>query len=209
MKGLLLDTSSNDAIIALSDQGKLLRSSLPSSLKASSTLSSGIQKLLQEAGIPIHQLNYIAIGIGPGSFLGTRIGVITAKSLSYGLKIPLVSFCSLQAYQPISLGEFHVISDAKSKGVYLLRGSKTADSLSYEETPSLYSAEELKQLIHKDSILITPHKEELLRKTPFLSENLTSITPSLPYLCEYCYEKFSLLQIETLDSLSIHYLRLS
>lgn len=208
MKGLLLDTSSNDAIIALSSSGKIIHSFVCSS-KISSTLSSHIQKLLKEADVSLQQLNYIAIGIGPGSFLGTRIGVITAKSLSYGLKIPLVSFCSLQAYQSHLMGEFYVISDAKSKGVYLLKGVKTADSLIYEETPSLYTAEELQNLIHKDSVLVTPHKEAILDKMPFLNGNLNLATPSLPYLCEYCYEKLSLSQIETLDSLSIHYLRLS
>lgn len=209
MKGLLLDTSGHTPIIALSDQGKLIRSSEFFSLKTSNTLSSDINRLLKEIDLPIHQLEYISIGIGPGSFLGTRIGVITAKSLSYGLKIPLVSFCSLQAYQPIEFGDFYVISDAKSKGVYLLKGCKTTENVIYESIPSLYSIEELKELVNKNPTIISPHKEELLHKMPFLSEILISSTPFLPYLCEHCYEKFSLSKIETLDSLSVHYLRLS
>jgi tRNA threonylcarbamoyladenosine biosynthesis protein TsaB len=210
MKGLLLDTSSSDAIIALSNQGHLLQFTPPSSSKISSTLPSHIQKLLQESETPLNQLSYIAVGIGPGSFLGTRIGVMVAKSLSYGLKIPLISFCSLQAYQAIYPGEFHVISDAKSKGAYLLKGIKNQENtLLYDESPSLYTPEELKQFIQDNSTFITPHKEELVHRMPFLSSFLISSTPHLPYLCKYCYEKYSLSEIETLDSLSIHYLRLS
>jgi len=208
MKGLLLDTSDRNAFIALSDDGTL-SSSFVSSSKSSSTLVADIKGFLEKAGVALSSLHYIAIGIGPGSFLGTRIGVIIAKSLAYGLKIPIVSFCSLQAYSVDTLGSFFVLSDAKSKGVYLLKGTHTSEGLSYEDSPSLYSAQELKTFLDDTSLFVTPHQEVLLRTMPFLAPYLKTASVSLPFLCDYCYKKISSSQIETLDSLHIHYLRLS
>jgi tRNA A37 threonylcarbamoyladenosine modification protein TsaB len=42
----------------------------------------------------LRPLRYIAIGTGPGSFTGSRVGGIVAHSLSYGWNIPLISFSS-------------------------------------------------------------------------------------------------------------------
>ena len=39
-------------------------------------------------------VGFIAIGTGPGSFTGSRVGGIVAHSLSYGWNIPLISFSS-------------------------------------------------------------------------------------------------------------------
>jgi tRNA threonylcarbamoyl adenosine modification protein YeaZ len=210
MYGLLIDTSGHTTLVALSDQGQLLDFVLISSSKISLTLSSTIEHLLKKQFLLFTELHYIAVGIGPGSFLGTRTGVITAKTFSYSLQIPLVSFCSLQAYQPETPSlEFYVVSDAKSQGVYLLKGKKTCHSLTYDTTPTLCSIQEFKNLAssHPDVMLITSHQEPLKQKLSPLP--LTEVAPSLETLCKYCYEKMCVSEIEDLESLAIHYLRFS
>jgi tRNA threonylcarbamoyladenosine biosynthesis protein TsaB len=56
-----------------------------------------IDHILKTACLEIHALDGIAVGIGPGSFTGLRIGVTTAKSIAYSLQKPIVAIPSLDA----------------------------------------------------------------------------------------------------------------
>lgn len=54
-----------------------------------------IDALLDEAGLKFIDLSAIAVGKGPGSFTGLRIGVSAAKGLCFALEIPLIAIDSL------------------------------------------------------------------------------------------------------------------
>jgi tRNA threonylcarbamoyladenosine biosynthesis protein TsaB len=55
-----------------------------------------IEEILKEQGLQIKDLQAIAIGKGPGSYTGLRIGVSTAKGLCYGADIPLIAVGTLR-----------------------------------------------------------------------------------------------------------------
>jgi len=55
-----------------------------------------IEEILKEKDMNIRDLDAIAIGKGPGSFTGLRIGVSTAKGLCFGLNLPLIAFSTLK-----------------------------------------------------------------------------------------------------------------
>ena len=48
-----------------------------------------IEKLLQESGLNINEIDDIQIKEGPGSFTGIRIGVSIANTLSFALEKPV------------------------------------------------------------------------------------------------------------------------
>jgi len=56
-----------------------------------------IEKILQETGFSLNQLDAIAVSKGPGSYTGLRVGVSAAKGFAYALKIPIVAIGTLPA----------------------------------------------------------------------------------------------------------------
>lgn len=54
-----------------------------------------IAEVLEEAGLSLKDLDAVAVGIGPGSYTGLRIGLSAAKGLCYALDIPLLGLSSL------------------------------------------------------------------------------------------------------------------
>ncbi|HEY5234777.1 MAG TPA: tRNA (adenosine(37)-N6)-threonylcarbamoyltransferase complex dimerization subunit type 1 TsaB [Rhabdochlamydiaceae bacterium] len=90
MLSLIIDTTGSQAFIVLAENGSLLSKIIISEARQlSKFLLTSIQSILQ-ARTP----SFIAIGTGPGSFTGSRVGGIVALSLSYGWNIPLISFSS-------------------------------------------------------------------------------------------------------------------
>lgn len=49
-----------------------------------------LEEVLREGRVSLADLDGIVAGVGPGSFTGLRVGLATAKGLSYGLAIPIV-----------------------------------------------------------------------------------------------------------------------
>lgn len=62
-----------------------------------------VDELLRENDVAPDELNAIAVGMGPGSYTGLRIGVSFAKGMCYGLQIPLVAVGSLDALAQVAI----------------------------------------------------------------------------------------------------------
>ena len=81
-----------------------------------------IEEALQEAQITPNDLSAIAVGSGPGSYTGLRIGVSAAKGLCYALQIPLIAVDTLeilaQQVKNISSGFIIPMIDARRMEVY-------------------------------------------------------------------------------------------
>ncbi|MDE6045763.1 MAG: tRNA (adenosine(37)-N6)-threonylcarbamoyltransferase complex dimerization subunit type 1 TsaB [Alistipes sp.] len=65
-----------------------------------------VDELLRETGIAPDELDAVAVGKGPGSYTGLRIGVSFAKGLCYGLGKPLLAVGSLDALAEVAREDF-------------------------------------------------------------------------------------------------------
>lgn len=60
-------------------------------------LTNYIVDVTKEAGLSLNNIDAIAVSKGPGSYMGLRIGVASAKGLCYALDKPLLGIDTLQA----------------------------------------------------------------------------------------------------------------
>jgi tRNA threonylcarbamoyl adenosine modification protein YeaZ len=175
---LILDTSGSHGIVAVcKDDTVITKKLLPSQL-LSADLMPTIVELLNNASITVQDLNFLAIGIGPGSFTGTRIGIVSAKAIAYSLNLPIIDFCSHLAYLPDEhLGAFRLITDAKSSLGYVLDGQITAElNIETQEIkmfPMSECVNEAKPLFSPDVSLV--EKYQLIKLTTFNATKLINI----------------------------------
>jgi tRNA threonylcarbamoyladenosine biosynthesis protein TsaB len=94
---LALDTSTFLGTVAVVRDGELL-AEISASVRAShgETLLPHVQRALELANVKLGQVDLLAVGIGPGSFTGVRIGVASAKGLALAEQKPLVGVTSLR-----------------------------------------------------------------------------------------------------------------
>ena len=98
MKILGIDTSTPIGSVALIDDDNLVAEHTLNIVQAhSSRLMPAIDTVLKWGDLTAEDLDGCAVGIGPGSFTGVRIGVATIKSLCYALDKPIVGVSTLEA----------------------------------------------------------------------------------------------------------------
>ncbi len=80
-------------------------------------------ELLREAGVAQGDLDRLAVGTGPGSFTGLRLGLAAARGLAFALDVPVAGVSTLQALAAGSPGALPVI-DAGRREVFSLVGGE-------------------------------------------------------------------------------------
>lgn len=103
---LCIETSADPTVLGLVEDGKLLKEIL---LQDRDTLPLTVDLLLKECDKSVDDLFAIAIGIGPGSFTGLRVGLAFAKGMARALSIPIWPVFSLQVLAANQVGRYDSI----------------------------------------------------------------------------------------------------
>ena len=111
---LIIDTSTQNCSVALSKNGNLIDSMdfNDDTYSHYEKLPLLIKNIFLKNKFNIKKLEAVAVGKGPGSFTGLRIGISSAKGICYGLKIPLISFNSLEILTRTFLNNFCIEDNA-------------------------------------------------------------------------------------------------
>lgn len=140
MKTLFLETSTEKSCIAIQDGDKMISIPLFGGPQLSKRLALEVSNLLKENDFHPEQ---IAVGAGPGSLTGVRVGLALARSLAFAWNIPCIEFCSLKTF----FTEGAVLVDARQGGIYVL----------LDDAVELLSPEEVEKKLINIPNLYSPH----------------------------------------------------
>ena len=103
---LNIETSSINCSVSIFKDDQLIGSKeAGETYQHSEKLHTFIKELSEQCSIPLKNIDTIAVGAGPGSFTGLRIGVSAAKGLCFALDKPLISCSSLRSMSAKVLSE--------------------------------------------------------------------------------------------------------
>ena len=94
---LAMDTATMVSSVAVATKERVLAElTAETRYTHSETLVVNIEEVMRLADVKREELSAGAVSLGPGSFTGLRIGLATAKAISYALSIPLVGVPTLE-----------------------------------------------------------------------------------------------------------------
>lgn len=115
MLTLAFDTATEIATSALVDDGEVLGERASRAV----TLLEDVDALLRQGGAHPRDLDALAVGIGPGSFTGLRLGLAAARGLALALPLRGAGVSTLDALAAGAPGALPVV-DARRREVFAL-----------------------------------------------------------------------------------------
>ena len=199
MQGLIIETSTNRACLILAGGGSVIAHVM---LSGGANLSKSLGKEVLDI-LGAFQADFVAVGTGPGSYTGIRVGAAMAKSLAFGWQVPLIGYCSLMAFRPSSSDRilretypFTILVDARMGGFYSLKGDGT-----YFDEPRLMSIDEV---LKETGPLFSPHPEEIQKRIK--DRLIQDAGPNLAFLAAECCRRYPAEKSSALEPLHLCYL---
>lgn len=113
---LAFDTATDVATSALVADGEVLGERASRAV----ALLEDVDALLRQAGARTTDIEALAVGIGPGSFTGVRVGLATARGLALALDVPVAGISTLEALAAGAPGAVPVV-DARRSEIFVLQ----------------------------------------------------------------------------------------
>jgi tRNA threonylcarbamoyladenosine biosynthesis protein TsaB len=109
-----------------------------------------VEQLLNDKGLSLDQIEGIAVGIGPGSFTGLRVGLAAAKGICWANQLPLAGVSTLLAVAGCTEsgdGNILAVKDAKRNEFYFGGFARKNESLEQVIPDSLGTMEDVVRLL--------------------------------------------------------------
>jgi tRNA threonylcarbamoyladenosine biosynthesis protein TsaB len=112
---LAFDTATAVATTAVVEDGEVVGERRSRAV----TVLEDADALLRQSGVKLSLVDGLAVGTGPGSFTGLRIGLATARGLALALDVPVAGVSTLDALATGAPGALPVL-DARRREVFTL-----------------------------------------------------------------------------------------
>lgn len=150
MLTLAMDTATAQVGVAIGCDGQVIAEArIDGGRRHAEALAPAIRDLCAQTAIGLDELDFVAVGIGPGLYTGLRVGITTARTLAQVLGLPIVGVSSLDLVAFPWRGaprEVVALIDARRKEVFAQRYCAVAGGIERlgEETvadPAVLAAE--------------------------------------------------------------------
>jgi len=209
---LNIETSTKNCSVAIAKFGEIvaIRELAEQDFSHAEKLHVFIDELIKQIGISFGDLVAVALGTGPGSYTGLRIGTSTVKGFCFALDIPLITLESLYILARqiiVNQGVIIPLLDARRMEVYTATFDKNYNKIS--ETKALIidlsSFNDITQKAYFIGDGIEKCKAVLQRENFMFLNDVTY--PSAKEMCTVSFEKFQRQEFENIAYFEPFYLK--
>jgi tRNA threonylcarbamoyladenosine biosynthesis protein TsaB len=131
---LILETSGKVGRVAIAEGPRLGDGrTLDEARRQARDLAPAISRLCAAQGWKVRELDGVLVSLGPGSYTGLRVGIMSAKTLAYAsgcVVLGLPAFAAIARQAPPDATDIDVLADAQQQNVYVQRWSHAAGAWS-------------------------------------------------------------------------------
>jgi tRNA threonylcarbamoyladenosine biosynthesis protein TsaB len=133
---LIIETSGRVGLVAVASGAEVLAvRPLAEGRKQGRDLAPAVGELLRQQGWTARQLQGVLVSLGPGSYTGLRVGIISAKTLCYATGCALLgveTFAAIAEQAPAAVTSLDVLADAQQGKVYLQSFRRASAAAAWE-----------------------------------------------------------------------------
>jgi tRNA threonylcarbamoyladenosine biosynthesis protein TsaB len=131
-KLLIIETSGRGGFVAVGEGAKLREvRRLEEARRHARDLAPATAELLAGQNWKARDLNGVVVSLGPGSYTGLRVGLMSAKTLAYAVGCALIgveTFAVVAEQAPKEINLLDVLGDAQQEKVYMQSFARDGDS---------------------------------------------------------------------------------
>jgi tRNA threonylcarbamoyladenosine biosynthesis protein TsaB len=128
---LILETSGRRGQVALAEGATLLAVRwLEEARRHARDLAPAVAELLAEQQWKPRDVSAVLVSLGPGSYTGLRVGVMSAKTFAYATGCAVAgveTFAAIAQQAPTEVQNIDILADAQKKNVYVQSFIRAAD----------------------------------------------------------------------------------